>query len=126
MNNIFILVGIIIIGYGIFSMILNKKRFEKQQSELFKFNGMKQKDLEKTLTELGSIAAKARKNILIENEDELRFSANKQAEINKDAIKTSMHAIKEGLTEEETVYCKHCGASIDADSKFCKSCGKEQ
>ena len=28
--------------------------------------------------------------------------------------------------ETNKVYCKHCGASIDADSKFCKICGKEQ
>ena len=24
------------------------------------------------------------------------------------------------------VYCKYCGAEIDADSKFCNKCGKEQ
>lgn len=23
-------------------------------------------------------------------------------------------------------YCKECGAEIDADSKFCKKCGKQQ
>ena len=34
--------------------------------------------------------------------------------------------IREGLAEEQTVYCKHCGALIDSDSRFCKSCGKEQ
>ena len=88
--------------------------------------GMSSKGMEKTLTRMGTIAAKARKNILINNEEDLRFSANKQADINKDAIKTTMNAIKEGLTEDEIVYCKHCGSSIDADSKFCKSCGKEQ
>ena len=82
--------------------------------------------MEKELTRLGTIVAKAQKNILINNEENLRFSANKQADINKDAIKTTMHAIKEGLTEDALIYCKHCGASIDADSKFCKSCGKEQ
>ena len=33
----------------------------------------------------------------------------------------------EGLTEEESdVYCKHCGASIDSDSTFCKACGRKQ
>lgn len=34
--------------------------------------------------------------------------------------------IKEGLSEEDTVYCKHCGQLIDSDSRFCKSCGKQQ
>lgn len=24
------------------------------------------------------------------------------------------------------IFCKECGAPIDADSKFCKKCGKEQ
>ena len=38
-------------------------------------------------------------------------------------------AIKEGFSEMENdpqMYCKHCGKSIDADSKFCNHCGKEQ
>lgn len=88
--------------------------------------GMSSKGIEKTLTRMGTIAAKAQKNILMNNEQYLIYSANKQADINKDAIKTTVHAIKEGLTKDEIKYCKHCGASIDADSKFCKSCGKEQ
>lgn len=41
-------------------------------------------------------------------------------------ISPKARAIKEGLTEDETIYCKHCGASIDSDSTFCKKCGKEQ
>ena len=93
---------------------------------IFIIRGMSSKGMEKTLTRMGTIVAKAQKNILMNNEQDLRYSANKQANINKEAIKTTMHAIKEGLTEEEIIYCKHCGASIDADSKFCKSCGKEQ
>lgn len=24
------------------------------------------------------------------------------------------------------IFCKHCGAQIEEDSKFCKSCGKSQ
>lgn len=93
---------------------------------IFIIRGMSSKRMEKTLTRMGTIVAKAQKNILMNNEQDLRYSANKQANINKEAIKTTMHAIKEGLTEEEIIYCKHCGASIEADSKFCKSCGKEQ
>ncbi len=30
----------------------------------------------------------------------------------------------DGFTEPK-IYCKHCGASIDADSNFCSNCGKE-
>ena len=42
------------------------------------------------------------------------------------AAKEITQGIKEGLSENETVYCKHCGAQIDADSSFCKKCGKQQ
>lgn len=42
------------------------------------------------------------------------------------AAKEITKGIKEGLSENETVYCKHCGAQIDADSSFCKKCGKQQ
>ena len=36
-------------------------------------------------------------------------------------------AIKEGLgNDDPQIFCKHCGNSIDADSKFCNKCGKEQ
>jgi type III secretory pathway component EscV len=27
--------------------------------------------------------------------------------------------------DSNKMYCKYCGVQIDADSKFCKSCGKE-
>lgn len=29
-------------------------------------------------------------------------------------------------SNENQIYCKHCGSQIDEDSKFCKKCGKEQ
>jgi len=49
----------------------------------------------------------------------------KSANIAKDAIETTVRAIKKGITEDEKMYCKHCGAFIDKDSKFCKECGKK-
>ena len=33
--------------------------------------------------------------------------------------------IKKGLSDDNTIYCKYCGAEIDVDSSFCKKCGKE-
>lgn len=48
------------------------------------------------------------------------------ADINKDAVKTVTHAVKEGFAVDGTIYCKHCGRLIDVNSKFCKYCGKEQ
>lgn len=67
-------------------------------------------------------------NIINQNEDALRNIATKQADIHKDAITTTVRAIKDGFTgdNEPTIYCKHCGATIDADSRYCKTCGKEQ
>ena len=42
------------------------------------------------------------------------------------AAKEIAKGIKEGTSGEETMYCKHCGTKIDADSRFCSKCGKEQ
>ena len=33
---------------------------------------------------------------------------------------------KDAVMTEGKMYCKHCGAEIDADSKFCNHCGQEQ
>lgn len=78
------------------------------------------------LENLGSIAINSKNNIINQNEDILKNISNKEAEINKDAIRTVTAAIKDGWDNNDTMFCKHCGAMIDADSKFCKSCGKEQ
>ena len=42
------------------------------------------------------------------------------------AAKEIAKGVKEGMANDETMFCKHCGAIIDADSKFCNKCGKEQ
>ena len=41
------------------------------------------------------------------------------------AAKEIAKGIKEGLKEDNVIYCKHCGEPIDADSTFCKKCGKQ-
>ena len=33
--------------------------------------------------------------------------------------------IKEGMSDDNATYCKHCGAQIDSDSNFCNKCGKQ-
>ena len=63
--------------------------------------------------------------IMQENKEELSNIATTTAEIASDAVTVTTKAVKEGFLDEQ-MYCKHCGAQIDADSKFCKSCGKEQ
>ena len=75
--------------------------------------------------ELTRMSLKSAKYIQNENKDELGDIINTSAEIAKDAISTTVGAIKDGLAES-CKYCKHCGALIDADSKFCSKCGKEQ
>lgn len=68
------------------------------------------------------------KQILEENEEDLRSINTKGAEIESDALQIKARAIKKGLIgdEEIGVFCKHCGQKIESDSKFCRYCGKEQ
>ena len=78
--------------------------------------------------EIRKLSIKTQKYQIEENKQDLTDIANTTAEIHKDAIKTTASAIKDGLTEDTDpqMYCKHCGAQIDANSRFCKVCGKEQ
>lgn len=92
---------------------------------IFTLTGTTQKRLEKKLTKYGNIVARARSNIINNNEELFREIANKTANINKDAIKTIMHSVKDGLSDDNTIFCKHCGTEIDEDSTFCKKCGKK-
>ena len=73
---------------------------------------------------------KAMKYMVDESKDDIESITTNMADATKTGIKTTTKAvaegIKEGFTGEETIYCKHCGATIDADSTFCKKCGKEQ
>ena len=67
-------------------------------------------------------------DIISDNQDILKDTANKKAEIHKDAVKTIVHSAKEGLSSSSnfiTIYCKYCGSQIDEDSVFCKRCGKQ-
>ena len=76
------------------------------------------------LTDLGEASININSSILNNNEDKLKDIADKTANISKDAIKTTVSAIKNGI--KDNIYCKHCGEVIDSDSKFCKYCGREQ
>ena len=69
---------------------------------------------------------KATKYMMDESKDDIQSISTNMADATKEGIETTVHAIKKGLTENDVVYCKHCGSIIDKDSKFCKSCGKEQ
>ena len=76
---------------------------------------------------MSKLSVKTTKYIQQENKEDMTDIANTNAEIQSDAIKTIASSVKEGFSsEDETKFCKHCGAKIDEDSRFCKECGKEQ
>ena len=64
------------------------------------------------------------KNVMDSNKDTMKELASSAADISKDAITTTVSAVKKGIVG--TAYCKYCGKPIDEDSRFCKHCGKEQ
>lgn len=82
-------------------------------------------DLKDILSTSADIGINAEKEILDNNEETMMENATRKANINKKRIEITANAIKEGLNGSK-IYCKHCGKLIDEDSKFCKSCGKEQ
>lgn len=128
-GGIFILAIAIFIFVAIqmFSPKARGKMMSKQMEAMKHMTNFSKNDMQDVLTNLSEVSLNAKRNVITQNEEALRDIANKEASINKDAIKTTMGAIREGLSgEEKTVFCKHCGAIIDADSRFCKECGKEQ
>ena len=73
--------------------------------------------------EIAKARAKTLRYIQEENKDDLTAIANNSAEIMSDAVSKTANAIANGV--QKTMFCKHCGARIDADSTFCSRCGKE-
>lgn len=47
-------------------------------------------------------------------------------EIREESVAQESSEEQAQTTANTKMYCKHCGVQIDSDSKFCKSCGKEQ
>ncbi len=74
--------------------------------------------------EIAKMKAKSTRYIQEENKEDLTAIASNVADIVSDAVTTATAAINEGMCA--TKFCKHCGAKIDADARFCPSCGKEQ
>ena len=58
------------------------------------------------------------------HKDDLKDMADVSAYASHDAIKSHARAMKEGF--KDTMFCKHCGATIDRDSKFWSECGGQQ
>ena len=130
-NAMFIVVPILVLcGFVFtFSMMFSPKlrgKFMARQMKSMKYMmDESHDDLTNMATMAGNMGVQIRKNIMDENEDVLRDLSKREAEIAKDKIEITARAIKDGLSVNQ-IYCKHCGKMIDEDSKFCKSCGKEQ
>ena len=119
----------IIIGLGIvftMLMIFSPKFTGKFLSKQVKSMRYMMEDSKDDWAKMGGIGIGIEKQILDENEDVLTDIAHREAKIKSVGIKSAAKAIKEGLTESDSIYCKYCGSKIDSDSKFCKKCGKEQ
>ena len=74
--------------------------------------------------EIAKMTTKSTRYIQQENQEDLTAIASNTADIMGEAVTKTAQAVKQGLVD--TMYCKHCGAQIASDSKFCKVCGKEQ
>ena len=73
--------------------------------------------------EIAKLRAKTLRYIQEENKEDLTAIASNSVEIMSDAGSKTAGAIANGV--QKTMFCKHCGAKIDADSTFCSRCGKE-
>lgn len=132
MQILFFIVPVVAIGIFIFviGMMFVPSLRSKFMGHQLRMQKRMLEDNKDVMTDIGKITGeigvKTAKGIIDENEDDIRHVVGKTADMSKDAITTTTRAIKKGLTEEDSVYCKHCGESIDSDSTFCKKCGKEQ
>ena len=108
----------------IFSPKLRGKMMSNQVKSLRYMTDYSKEDMENAMTNLGQVSINTKSKILNDNEDKLKDIMDKSADISKDAISTTVGAIKKGI--KDNMYCKHCGKLIDKDSKYCKHCGKEQ
>lgn len=123
-----IIIAILIFAYVLMFMFGTKTRSKMLNRQIRSLRGgvgMSKEDLESMMSVLGEVSINSRKKILNEHKDELKEMRDIEAEINKDAIKETSKAIKEGFTSSSSLYCKYCGKDIDEDSVFCKSCGKK-
>ena len=68
---------------------------------------------------------KATKYMIDESKDDIKSISSDMSEATSDGVETTVRAIKRGIEKEESIFCKHCGAKIDKNSKFCSKCGKE-
>ena len=117
---------LIAIGFGftialLLSPKLRGKMMARQMKSLKHMVEMSQEDL----SDLSGSMLETSKKFINNNEEKLKYLSKKNAEINASGVEITARAIKKGFGKSD-IYCKYCGSTIDADSRFCKNCGKEQ
>lgn len=105
MNAIFIIIAVLAVAIFVFVciMMFSSKMRGKMMSKL----------------------VKSTKYMVDESKDDIKSISTNIAEAQSEGTEITARAIKKGFAEEESIFCKHCGAKIDKDSKFCNKCGKE-
>lgn len=68
---------------------------------------------------------KATKHMMEYAKDDIKEISDELEYATHDSVRKQARAFSEGFNSSQ-IYCKHCGASIDSDSRFCNKCGKEQ
>ena len=125
-----VIVPILVLGIFAFTIImifspkLRGKMLSHQIKSLKYMADYSKDDIQNIATTMGDISINSTKNILDNNEDNLKHITEKTSDLGSIFVEKTARAIKDGITNNN-VYCKHCGKSIDSDSKFCKNCGKE-
>lgn len=74
--------------------------------------------------EIIKLSTKTAKYVQEENKEDLTDMADTGAEIISGAVKKVASSVSDGMRKSK--FCKHCGAKIDEDSRYCSQCGKEQ
>ena len=117
---VFFLAMFLMVGFMLFMPKVKNNMLERQmKSAKNMLEGNKD-----TLKELSRATIDLQKELLDENENALKELSSKRADIESVGLEKKAAAVKRGLTD--TKKCKFCDAIIEADSIFCKECGKKQ
>lgn len=131
---IFIGIVFIVVIAMMVSPKLRGKMLSRQIKSVKYMTDFSKQDLEDIGTNLGNVSVTIKKKVIDQNGEVLEEISTKNADINSEAVRKMAESIKEGFGgtpfentfTEKQIYCKHCGASIDEDSKYCKKCGQRQ
>ena len=123
---LFSILAIVFAVFAVFSPKLRGKLMSWQVKAAKNMLDESKDDLSDLYNTASNIAITGKKKVMDEHADVMEEISIKEAEIESRGIEIKARALKQGLTNESVIYCKHCGSTIDNDSKFCKICGKEQ